>query len=135
MNEKQSTWVKIMLTETLSFTVVAEGTRTQGSVSFCSQCYILGLIEGNVYQQSHETLTLGKSGWVRGDVSSQGLLIIGGKVEGHLFSSSKIIILETAVISGNVTCPKLEIRPGALLESDILMHWSPTQHSHRPVAA
>lgn len=124
-----------MLTEIPSFTVIAEGSRTQGSVSFSSQCMILGLIEGNVYQHSHELLTLGKSGWVRGDISSQGHLVIGGRVEGNLFSTLKITVLETAIINGNITSPKIEIRPGALLESDILMHWSPSKHTHKPIAA
>lgn len=127
--------MKIMLTETLAFTVIAEGTRTQGSVSFSSQCMILGLVEGDVYQQSHDSITIGKSGWIRGNISSQGVLVVGGRVEGNLFSSSKIVVLETAIIAGSLTCPKLEIRPGAVIESDILMHWAPTQHSHRPLAA
>lgn len=124
-----------MLTEIPSFTVIAEGSRNQGSISFSSQCVILGLIEGNVYQHSHESLTIGKSGWVRGDIRSQGTLIIGGRVEGNLFSNQKITVLETATIHGSLTCPKLEIRPGAIIESDILMHWSPSRPSHKPIAA
>jgi cytoskeletal protein CcmA (bactofilin family) len=124
-----------MLTEIPSFTVVAEGSRTQGSISFCSQCIILGLIEGNVFQHSHETLTLGKSGWIRGDITSQGAVSISGRVEGNIFSTTKITILETAIITGTLICPSIEIRPGAVLESDILMHWSPSQQSHKPIAA
>lgn len=124
-----------MLTEIPSFTVIAEGSRTQGSISFCSKCIILGLIEGNVYQHSHETLTLGKSGWIRGDITSQGPVVISGRIEGNIFSSVKVKILETANIKGTVVCPTLEIIPGAIVESDILMHWSPTKHSHKPLAA
>ncbi len=124
-----------MLTEIPTFTVIAEGSRTQGSVSFCSQCMILGLVEGNVYQHSHEPLTLGKSGWIRGDITSQGLILISGRVEGNIFSTLKIIVLGTAVITGNLICPSIEIRPGALLESEILMNRSPSKHTQKPMAA
>ena len=124
-----------MLTEIPSFTVIAEGSRTQGSLSFSAQCVILGLVEGNVYQHSYESLTLGKSGWIKGDITAQGAIFISGRVEGNIFSRIKITVLETAFISGCLICPQIEIKPGAILESDILMHWSPSQTSHEPLVA
>lgn len=124
-----------MLTEIPSFTVVAEGSRTQGSMSFCSQCIILGLIEGNVYQHAQELLSIGHSGWVRGDITSQGPISINGRVEGNIFSAVKITVQESARIQGAIVCPKIEIKPGAIIESEILMHWSPTEQTHRPMAA
>lgn len=124
-----------MLTEIPSFTVVAEGSRSQGSISFCSQCIILGIIEGNVYQQSQEALSVGSSGWIRGDITSQGPVSISGRVEGNIFSSVKVTVNGTARIEGTIVCPKLEIKPGAIIESDILMHWSPTEQTTKPAAA
>jgi cytoskeletal protein CcmA (bactofilin family) len=124
-----------MLTKIPSFTVVAEGSRTQGSMLFSSQAIILGLIEGNVFQHSNETLTIGKTGWIRGEVSSQGPVVIRGRIEGNVFSKSKILVLETATVSGALVCPSIEIRPGARIESDILMHWSSEQNFHKPLAA
>jgi len=121
MRERPLTSMKTTLTEVPLFTVIAEGSRTQGSLSFFSQCIILGLVEGNIYQQSQESLTLGKSGWIRGDITSQGHILIAGRVEGNIFSTLKITVLETALITGKIVCPKVEIRSGAILESDIVM--------------
>lgn len=124
-----------MLTEIPSFTVIAEGSRSQGPISFCSQCIILGIIEGDIYQQSQESLAIGKTGWVRGNISSQGPILVSGRVEGNLFCLDKITVSQTAHITGVVICPKLEIKPGAIIDSDILMHWAPPQKSINPIAA
>ncbi len=124
-----------MLTEIPSFTVIAEGSKTQGSVSFCSQCIILGIIEGNVYQQAQEPLALGQTGWIHGDITSQGPVTLAGRVEGNVFSSVKITVNATAHITGALVCPKIEIKPGAILESDILMRWSPESAPRKLIAA
>lgn len=124
-----------MLTEIPSFTVIAEGSRSQGPLSFCSQCIILGIVEGDIYQQSQESLSIGKTGWVRGNISSQGPILVSGRIEGNLFSLDKITVSHTAHITGVVICPRLEIKPGAIIESDILMQWSPAQKSSSPIAA
>lgn len=120
-----------MLVETSAPTLVAEGTRLQGSMTFFSGAGVYGIVEGDLIQQSLEWLQVGKSGWVYGSISSQGPVLIEGRVDGDVKSHTKVCLSATASVSGRLIAPKVEIRPGAIFEGELVME-SESQSAHKP---
>jgi len=109
-------WEKI---ETPS--VVAEATRLRGDITFSSGAHIFGIVEGDLTQQSVQAVHIGKTGWVHGSVKSQGPVLIEGRVDGHVQATHKIVLSPTATVRGSLTAPGVEIRPGAIVEGEVVM--------------
>jgi len=121
-----------MLIETSPPTLIAEGTRVQGSLTFHSQTQIFGVVEGELLQQSLETLQIGKTGWVNGTIESQGPVLIEGRVDGDVTSATKIQLLSTATVHGALRAPAVEIRAGALFEGDMAMRQGKVEEISNP---
>lgn len=100
-------------------TLVAEGTRVVGDLTFFSGASIYGIVEGQLFQQSVESLQVGKSGWVQGAIVAQGPIVIEGRVDGDIRSSVKIQLSPSAVVRGKMFAPAIEVRPGAIVEGII----------------
>ena len=90
-----------------------------------------GIVEGDLVQQSLELLQVGKSGWVHGSISSQGPVLIEGRVDGDIKSMTKVCLSATATVSGRIICPKVEIKPRAIFEGELVME-SAQQREQRP---
>jgi len=102
-------------------TYLAEGTRLQGDFFFQSSCVIDALIEGNITQQTLESVRIGVNGWIHGSISSQGPITVEGRVDGNLFSSTEIKLKPTAKVRGTIIAPSIQILPGAIVEAQIHM--------------
>jgi cytoskeletal protein CcmA (bactofilin family) len=113
-----------LLQPTSAPTLIAEGSRVQGALTFSSSTHVFGVVEGEIIQQSLEPLFVGKGGWVHGSLSSQGPVHIEGRVDGNVYSNTSIRLLPGAQVTGALIAPKVEIRPGALLEGEITMRWA-----------
>lgn len=111
------------LHELASPTFVAEGTRIEGSLTFCAAALVLGAVEGDLCQQGFESLEIGKAGWVRGNISSLGPVVIAGQVEGNVQSQTTIQVGAQARIKGTLMAPRIEILPGARVDAEVMMHW------------
>ena len=114
-----------MIQEVAAPTLVAEGSRFQGDISFFSETYIFGLVEGDLYQQSFETLHVGQSGWVHGKIVSRGPIIIEGKVEGNIYSTGLVRLTPTSIVRGEIKAPKIEIQPGARVDGTLACKAAP----------
>ena len=110
-----------LLHEVIPPTLIAEGTRVRGELTFQSGTQVFGVVEGDLVQQSLESLQVGKSGWVNGTINSQGPVLIEGRVDGQVTSSTKIKLLPTASVRGALNAPAVEIRPGAVFEGELKM--------------
>ena len=104
-------------------TWIAEGTRLHGDFTFSTETQILGLIEGNITQQCTEPLSIGRNGWVHGSISSQGPVLVHGKMEGTIYCVSAIRLLPTATVRGTLVAPRIEIQAGALFNGELKMRW------------
>lgn len=102
-----------MWLETTAPTLVSEGTRIQGSVTLLSSATIHGVVEGNILQQSIELLQIGRTGWIHGSVESLGPILIEGRVEGDIICRSGVRLSATAVITGKILAPTIDIAIGA----------------------
>ena len=110
-----------MIIEIATPTLIAEGTRLQGTLTFISATKVFGIIEGEVEQQSLEPLQVGKTGWVNGSITSQGPVLVEGRVDGNIHSTTRIKLLPTAVVRGSLMAPSIEIRAGAAFEGEVEM--------------
>ena len=102
-------------------TLIAEGTRVQGSLTFFSSTQVFGIVEGELLQQSLEVLQIGKTGWVNGDVTSRGPVLVEGRVDGNVNSSTQIRLSPTATVHGRLNAPSIEIKAGAVFEGEMKM--------------
>ena len=108
-----------MIREILAPTMIAEGTRLRGTVAFFSATYIFGLVDGNLDHQSAEPLQIGRTGWINGNIVALGTVIIEGRVDGDIRSSSKVRLLPTANVRGLILAPAVEIQAGAMFNGEL----------------
>lgn len=107
-----------MWLETSAPTFVSEGTRIQGSVTLLSSATIHGVIEGNMLQQSIELLQIGRTGWIHGSVESLGPILIEGRVEGDIICRSGVRLASTAIVTGKILAPTIDISIGAQVNGE-----------------
>ena len=107
-----------MWLETSAPTFMSEGTRIQGSITILSAATIHGVIEGNVVQQSVDLLQVGRTGWIHGSVECQGPLLIEGRVEGDIQCRSGVKLSATAVVTGTILAPTVDISIGAQVNGE-----------------
>ncbi len=110
-----------MLIEIAPPSLIAEGSQVRGTLTFHSCTQIFGVVDGNVIQMSLEPLQVGKSGWIHGDVQSQGPVLVEGRIEGNIQSATHIRLMPTAMVQGVLNAPSIEIRPGALMDGELRM--------------
>lgn len=118
----------MILTEIPSPTLIAEGTRVQGALTFYSSTQVFGIVDGELIQQSLEMLQIGRTGWVNGNIAARGPILIEGRVDGNVESSTQIRILPTATIRGCLKAPVIEIRAGALFDGELKMQAAEPKH-------
>lgn len=110
-----------MLTKISCPTIVAEGNHLRGDLYFNSETYLYGTLEGNIHNESRESLQIGKSGWIYGSVFSEGPIFVEGRVEGNITSSTQITLRPTATVLGTLICPMIRVESGAYLDGELKM--------------
>ncbi|TLD95458.1 polymer-forming cytoskeletal family protein [Helicobacter jaachi] len=80
-------------------TIIAQGTRIKGEINTDCRLHIDGEFEGDIH--SKDTVMVGKSGLVRGDVKANSLIVSGRFI-------------------GNVTSSMLEIKPQGRVEGIVV---------------
>lgn len=108
-----------MFSKVHSPTLIAEGTRTQGALVFSTEAQIFGAVEGEVRLDTTESLQIGRTGWIQGNIDAEGPVFVDGRVIGNISSRSKIGISSHGTVFGTITAPRIEIMPGARIEGDI----------------
>jgi len=92
--------------------IIANGVKIQGSLlADGAEVQVDGEIEGNVRGGS---LTIGDTGFVRGDVVSESVTV-NGRVEGSL-RARKVTLARTAHVMGDITHQQLSVEMGAVFE-------------------
>jgi cytoskeletal protein CcmA (bactofilin family) len=77
-------------------------------------------IEGKVKGQLHvsKTLTIGREGYVEGDISAN-VVHISGEAEGHLSASEKLVISSQGKYTGNINSDTIKVVEGAQIKGTI----------------
>jgi cytoskeletal protein CcmA (bactofilin family) len=94
-------------------TLISEGTKLTGDLSFEGNLEILGSIIGNVYSQNEDArVRILHGGSVQGDVISA-LVVVDGHVSGDIYSSAHVRLSKQARLEGNTHYNLIEIEKGA----------------------
>ena len=99
-------------------TVIGEGAEVKGHLHVSGVVYVNGRVHGDVV--SDELITLGDKGEVEGDLKAP-VVVVGGKLRGHVQASLKVELLSTAMVGGDIHTAKLVVAEGALFEGNCEM--------------
>jgi len=92
--------------------IIGIGTRFQGDLDLQGLLRIDGDFEGNV--RTSGRVLVGKSGRARCLIEAD-TVVIGGVVRGDVKASSKVVLLSTCIVIGNIRSPELIVEEGVLL--------------------
>jgi Integral membrane protein CcmA involved in cell shape determination len=110
--------------------VISEECQFQGTLDLQGSLRIDGKLEGNVNNAKY--VTINKTGSVKGDITAQGVVVMG-KMDGNLCADS-VEILTDAVIKGNIRSKNILIEGGAKVNADIRVVGEETPAEEETVA-
>jgi len=101
--------------------LIGDGAKLRGDLAFDGDCYIDGLIEGNVSAGSSEKayLSISQAGRVKGNVSVR-VLDLSGRIDGDVYVSEKAVFGPSARVTGNVHYNLIEIAAGAEINGQLI---------------
>ena len=98
--------------------ILGGGTKFKGTIHVTGNLRIDGEFDGNM--NISETLIIGKTGKVKGEVKTKNS-IIGGYVNGNLQADEKVELQASAKFEGDLICKKLIIEEGVLFDGNCKM--------------
>jgi len=108
--------------------ILGQGCKVKGDIQLQGTLRIDGEFEGSV--NCPETLIIGKSGVVKGDVKVKNA-IIGGKMLGNITSTNKIELQTGSHVEGDIETARLVIDEGVFFEGNCKMGTGPSQRSEK----
>ncbi len=99
-------------------TIISEGVVIEGKLMSKGNVRIDGTVNGNLEVSGN--VTIGKSGFVKGEVTGQ-MIIHGGKIEGTLRSNEKIVLEGTSILKGDIFTRILVVEEGAVFDGNSSM--------------
>ena len=93
--------------------LLGNGTVVEGTVRAGSSVRVDGRIKGKLVCKN--TLTIGANGEVEGEVEAKNA-IVGGKINGKLKVTEKLVLESKSVLIGELKASKLTIEEGAVFE-------------------
>lgn len=90
----------------------------KGELTANENLLIHGQVEGSIKHSS--LLTIGKEGKLKANVSAE-YISVDGKVAGNLSGTKSVVVNEGADVKGNINCPKVTLRDGAVFNGKIDM--------------
>lgn len=95
----------------------------RGELSADEDLVIQGTIEGTIAHHK-KNLTVGKEGRVKADIHAASVTI-EGQVEGDIHGDDFVELAKSAVVTGNVFCPRIRMADGARFNGSIDMGRQP----------
>jgi cytoskeletal protein CcmA (bactofilin family) len=102
-------------------TIIGSNIRVDGNLLLRSSVRIDGLVNGNILQEDgcDATVAIAKGATVTGDIRAKHV-IISGSLQGNIFSSDRVELLETAFVSGDITYGAFGMQVGAKLQGKLM---------------
>lgn len=101
-----------------SLNSIVQGTHIEGTVKADSDIRIDGSIKGNL--NCDAKVIIGPTGKIVGEVRCQNA-VIEGRFEGTISVKELLNVRETASLQGEITCGKLIVQPGGVMDGTINM--------------
>jgi len=92
--------------------IIGDGTRFRGDLELHGLLRIDGDFEGNI--RTDGRVLVGKGGRARCLIDAD-TVVIGGIVKGDIKAASKVILLSTSIVIGNIRAPQLIVEEGVIL--------------------
>lgn len=92
-------------------TIIGPSTTIQGELTSQDSIKIEGQIDGKI--TTNQIVVMTPNAKVTAEVAAESA-VIGGEVQGHLQISGRLVLLSTAKIAADITCPILKVEEGAL---------------------
>ncbi len=92
---------------------LGEGTYLEGTIETKGSLRVDGKVNGAI--KTGDTLTVGSSGMVSGEIHAR-MAIIGGKIEGDINVDEKLVLESNSTLVGNLNAKKLVIDEGAIFQ-------------------
>lgn len=99
-------------------TFIGKGVLIKGEVIAEEDMIIEGRVEGKI--ETKRSLIVGKNGNIEAEIKANEVKIMG-KVTGDVYTTTRIEIVPTGVIFGNITSPRVSISEGAIFKGNIDM--------------
>jgi len=97
---------------------IGTGASYTGDIEFKGRVRIDGRFRGRVV--TDDLVEIGREGAVLGRIEAAQVLV-AGVVEGDIVASERVTLLESAVVSGSVTTPWVDVRMGAKLRAEFVV--------------
>ena len=111
---------------------LGNGTTVEGTIRTTNSVRVDGKIKGKLICKN--TLTIGVNGVVDGEIEAKNA-IIGGKIQGKIKVTEKLVLESKSVLIGDLKANKLLIDEGAVFEGTSDMgKKEPGQTAEKPVA-
>lgn len=111
--------------------ILGNGTKFKGKIKVAGSLRIDGEFDGEM--TISETLIVGKTGKIKGEVKTKNT-VIGGKVSGKLVSDEKVELQAGAKFDGDLICKKLVIEEGVTFDGNCRMsETNPIEREHKVV--
>ncbi len=92
--------------------IIGEGSRFRGDLDLQGLLRIDGDFEGKI--RTDGRVLVGKSGRAMCLIEAD-MIVVGGIVKGNLGARSKIVLLSTSIVIGNIQSPNIIIEDGVIL--------------------
>jgi cytoskeletal protein CcmA (bactofilin family) len=101
-------------------TIIGASLRLDGNLLLRNSIRIDGVVNGNILQEDgcETTVAIAKGATVSGDIRAKHV-IVSGTLQGNIFTSNRVELLETAFVSGDITYGTLGIQVGAKVEGNL----------------
>ncbi len=109
---------RIKQERTLDVSVIGPGMRMVGRVHSSGAVKVAGTMVGDV--RAEDQVLVAEGGRVEGDVFAREV-VLGGEVRGSVVAEERVEVLESAVIRGDITTPRLKVHDGAAIDSELHM--------------
>jgi cytoskeletal protein CcmA (bactofilin family) len=111
-------------------TVIGPSAFIQGDLTSEDSIKIEGQLIGTI--KTSKTLIVSENAKVMAEVEAESA-VIGGEVQGHLQISGRLVLLSTARVAADVSCPTLRVEEGALFTGKCHMAGNiPIVHIKKP---
>jgi cytoskeletal protein CcmA (bactofilin family) len=103
--------------------LIAAGLTIEGKIEGSGHVRIAGRFKGDVNVQGHLTIEAGAkvTGGVRADT-----VIIGGELEGNIDAASRVELLDSGVLNGDLKAGSLTVAAGSRMRGHAEFGWEPS---------
>ena len=92
-------------------TVIGSSAVIQGELTSEGSIKIEGQLTGTI--TTSQTIIVSENARIQAEIGAESA-VIGGEVQGHLKISGRLVLLSTAKVAADITCPTLKVEEGAL---------------------